>query len=110
MNFIDVLTRINVWQLEGEKQHNSLLKFALNGENIHKSVIVITLDFSKPWDLVQSLKNRDKHWSNSSSKLPKCRVQILGPQEMCKKSKENIYPTQDPWSEGLETYSRIRDP
>lgn len=57
MNFIDVLTRINVWQLEGEKQHNSLLKFALNGENIHKSVIVITLDFSKPWDLVQSLKN-----------------------------------------------------
>lgn len=53
----DVLTRINVWQLEGERQHNSLLKFALNAENIHKSVVLITLDFSKPWDIVQTLEN-----------------------------------------------------
>lgn len=53
----DILTRINVWQLEGEREHDLLLKFALNAENIHKSVILITLDFTKPWNLIQELEN-----------------------------------------------------
>merc|ERR1711879_122500 len=53
----DVLTRINVWQLEGEREHDSLLKFALNADNIHKSAVLITLDFSKPWDLAETLES-----------------------------------------------------
>ena len=50
----DVLTRVNVWQLEGE-QHQSLLRFALNEENFHKTAVLIVLDFSKPWNLAQTL-------------------------------------------------------
>lgn len=45
-----------MWQLEGEREHDSLLKFSLNSENIHKTAILITLDFSKPWNLVQDLE------------------------------------------------------
>lgn len=52
----DILTRVNVWQLEGEREHDSLLKFAVNKDNFHKLAIMITLDFSKPWDIVDSLK------------------------------------------------------
>lgn len=51
----DVLTRLNVWQLEGEEHHKELLKFSLNAKNLHKSAVVIALDYSKPWLLEESL-------------------------------------------------------
>ncbi|KYR01501.1 dynein light intermediate chain [Tieghemostelium lacteum] len=52
----DPIGRINFWSLEGETAHNDLLKFALNHENIKNCMIMITLDFSQPWSLVDSLK------------------------------------------------------
>jgi dynein light intermediate chain 1, cytosolic len=42
--------------LEGEKEHDSLLKFAINADNYHKSVILVTLDYSQPWNLVEELE------------------------------------------------------
>jgi dynein light intermediate chain 1 len=46
---------MNVWQLEGEEEHKPLLQFALNANSILNSLVIITLDFSQPWDLVFSL-------------------------------------------------------
>ncbi|EFA84960.1 dynein light intermediate chain [Heterostelium album PN500] len=48
--------RTNFWTLEGETSHNDLLKFALTANNIAQSMIVIALDFSQPWNIVDSLK------------------------------------------------------
>eukprot|EP01132_Coremiostelium_polycephalum_P002397 gene2397-2964_t len=56
----DPIGRINFWSLEGEAEHNDLLKFALNKENIQNCMIVITLDFSQPWNIVEQLKNEYK--------------------------------------------------
>lgn len=50
------IARLNVWQLEGEEEHKHLLKFALNAETVANSLVVITLDFSQPWDLLLSLQ------------------------------------------------------
>jgi len=79
----EILTRINVWQLEGEKEHDSLLKFALNGENIHKSVCIITLDFSQPWNLADELQqwiallsNHIKSLNLPSSTKDNCRREV----------------------------------
>jgi len=52
----DPIGRINFWSLEGESTQNDLLKFALNKDNIKNSMIIITLDFSQPWSIVESLK------------------------------------------------------
>ncbi|EGG17761.1 dynein light intermediate chain [Cavenderia fasciculata] len=52
----DPIARTNFWTLEGETEHNELLKFALNSDNIANSMVVITLDFSQPWNIVDSLK------------------------------------------------------
>jgi len=52
---IDVLGRINVWQLEGERQHVDLLSFAVNASNIHHTVALVALDLSEPWNLDKCL-------------------------------------------------------
>jgi dynein light intermediate chain 1 len=49
------VTRIHVWQTEGDPEHFDLLKFAQNQQNFEHSCVMIVLDFSKPWDLVVSL-------------------------------------------------------
>ncbi|KAK5582137.1 hypothetical protein RB653_003720 [Dictyostelium firmibasis] len=52
----DPVGRINYWSLEGEASQNDLLKFSINKENIKNCMVIITLDFSQPWNLVESLK------------------------------------------------------
>lgn len=44
-----------MWHLEGEKGLKDLLQFALNEENIANSLIIIALDLSQPWNIVESL-------------------------------------------------------
>ena len=51
----EVLSRIGIWQLEGQEYCTELLPFALNARNIGESIVVITLDLSKPWTLADSL-------------------------------------------------------
>ncbi|GAM23489.1 hypothetical protein SAMD00019534_066640 [Acytostelium subglobosum LB1] len=55
-NSEEPIGRTNFWTLEGETAHHDLLKFALTPDNIAHSMIVITLDFSQPWNIVDSLK------------------------------------------------------
>eukprot|EP01091_Cochliopodium_minus_P008471 TRINITY_DN1928_c0_g1_i1.p1 TRINITY_DN1928_c0_g1~~TRINITY_DN1928_c0_g1_i1.p1 ORF type:complete len:430 (-),score=156.64 TRINITY_DN1928_c0_g1_i1:49-1338(-) len=54
-NSQDLVGRINFWRLEGEDMHKHLTKFVVNEQTIEDTLIVITLDLSSPWNLVQSL-------------------------------------------------------
>ena len=51
----DVIARLGVWQLEGAVAYGQLLKFAIDKENFNKTVVVIAVDLSKPWDIMASL-------------------------------------------------------
>ena len=54
--YLDVLSRINVWSLEGETCHKQLLKTVASIDVLEHAVAVIALDLSKPWTLVASLR------------------------------------------------------
>jgi len=70
----DTVARLNVWQLEGEPEHKDLLKFALNPTTIGNSVVMIALDFTQPWNLIETLNKwlgiLQKHISSVSIQLP----------------------------------------
>jgi len=51
----DVMSRIHVWQLDGDTDYKELIPLALSDDNFETSAILITLDIRKPWDLVSSL-------------------------------------------------------
>jgi len=52
----DLLSRAHIWTLEGDVGHAPLVDFALNEKNIANSVVLVVLDFSQPWLLVESLE------------------------------------------------------
>mmetsp|Transcript_43470 Transcript_43470/g.70540 ORF Transcript_43470/g.70540 Transcript_43470/m.70540 type:complete len:499 (+) Transcript_43470:104-1600(+) len=47
--------KVNVWTLEGDLNHKDLLGLGLNAANLGDSVVVIALDMSKPWALMETL-------------------------------------------------------
>lgn len=53
--YSEPVARLNVWQMEGEPELKELLKFGLNPDSIANCVVVISLDFSQPWNLIESL-------------------------------------------------------
>jgi len=68
------VARLNLWQMEGEPELKELLKFGLNPNSISNCVVVIALDFSQPWNLIESLNKwlaiLQKHLSTVSLQLP----------------------------------------
>jgi len=44
-----------VWQFEGNERYGELLHFALNKSTVETSLVLITLDFTRPWDFLDSL-------------------------------------------------------
>lgn len=52
----DLLSRTHIWTLEGDVGHAPLLDFALNEQNLSKSMAIVVLDFSQPWTLVESFE------------------------------------------------------
>jgi dynein light intermediate chain 1 len=100
-SFIDVyeddidepIGRNDVWQLEGEISHCDLLQYALNEHNIQNAAVIITVDFSQPWNIVESLRR----WLNILSKhvniiRPKVKVNL---EELVRVSLQNYQePTQ----------------
>jgi hypothetical protein len=54
--FIDVIARVNVWQLEGDDTLKSLLPLALHGTTLSDSLAVIVVDFSRPWEAARTLR------------------------------------------------------
>ena len=50
-----MIGRINFWRLEGDDLHSHLVSLVLNEKTIDNTIITIVLDFSSPWNLVESL-------------------------------------------------------
>lgn len=51
----DQSARLNVWKL-ADRDHASLLKFALKPQELASTLVVIMADFQEPWTINQSLK------------------------------------------------------
>ncbi|PRP85614.1 dynein light intermediate chain [Planoprotostelium fungivorum] len=52
----DPISRMNLWQLEGDKEYADLLTFAMGKNAISRSIVVITLDMSQPWNALDDLQ------------------------------------------------------
>lgn len=46
-----------IWILEGHRSYRSLLNFALPKERLSDTIVLITLDMSQPWNMMESLDN-----------------------------------------------------
>eukprot|EP01147_Barroeca_monosierra_P008540 gene8539-987_t len=52
----DVIGRLGVYTLDGNEQHKSLLQFVCKEEDLERTTLMICLDYSKPWRIMESLK------------------------------------------------------
>ncbi|CAG8562847.1 241_t:CDS:2 [Paraglomus occultum] len=53
----DTIARLGFYQLaSSDKAYNSLLRFALNLTTLQESVIIIVLDWSRPWTFIETLQ------------------------------------------------------
>lgn len=52
--FLDY-TRLNVWILDGDPRNKTLLKYALTPKNVNDTLVVLVVDCSKPWFIMDSL-------------------------------------------------------
>ncbi|XP_041040763.1 cytoplasmic dynein 1 light intermediate chain 1-like isoform X1 [Cetorhinus maximus] len=57
---IDDHTRCNVWILDGDTYHKGLLKFAVTSDNIKDTLLMLVVDMSRPWMVMDSLQK----WAN----------------------------------------------
>ena len=47
-----------MYTLDGCTDHRSLLQFVLNKDNLENTVVMVVLDYLRPWSMLQSLE----HW------------------------------------------------
>ncbi|KAK3751295.1 hypothetical protein QZH41_012196 [Actinostola sp. cb2023] len=52
---LDDYTRLNVWILDGDARNKTLLKYVLTPKNVNDSVVVLVVDSSRPWAMLDSL-------------------------------------------------------
>ncbi|GBC09418.1 hypothetical protein RclHR1_08850001 [Rhizophagus clarus] len=53
----DTLTRLGIYQLAGSHEsYHSLLRFALNYSTLPDSLVVIVLDWARPWTFIETLQ------------------------------------------------------
>ncbi|EDO45956.1 predicted protein, partial [Nematostella vectensis] len=52
---IDDYTRLNVWILDGDPRNKSLLKYALTPKHARDVLVVMVVDCSRPWAIMESL-------------------------------------------------------
>ncbi|XP_063951050.1 cytoplasmic dynein 1 light intermediate chain 2-like isoform X1 [Lytechinus pictus] len=52
----DDTTRCGVWILAGENEHEDLLRYALTAENLEHTLVIIAVDMSRPWNIMDSLQ------------------------------------------------------
>lgn len=52
---VDEKAICGIWIMEGNRSYRSLLQFALPKDRFSDSIIIITLDMSQPWNMMESL-------------------------------------------------------
>ena len=55
-NFVSEHARLNVWIQDGDIFHKELLKYVITPKSIRNVLIVIAVDMSKPWTIMDSLE------------------------------------------------------
>ena len=53
---IDLLDRMGVWILDGVVWHSQLLPFVLRRESLAHTTVMIVVDLSQPWGIMESLE------------------------------------------------------
>ena len=53
---LDFLARMGVWNLDGVVWHSQLLPFVLHESNICDTIVMIVVDLSQPWGILDSLE------------------------------------------------------
>lgn len=57
INIQDTLARLGIYQLAGsEDAYRPLLKFALNYKTLPDSLVVVVLDWTRPWTFIETLQ------------------------------------------------------
>ena len=54
--FPDWISRMGIWILDGVVYHSDLLKFALKKDDVDNTLVMIVVDLSKPWSIMESLE------------------------------------------------------
>ena len=52
----DLVDRMSVWILDGVVWHSQLLSFVLTKSNIQDTTVMIVVDMSQPWTIMESLE------------------------------------------------------
>eukprot|EP00824_Muranothrix_gubernata_P003244 TRINITY_DN13968_c0_g1_i1.p1 TRINITY_DN13968_c0_g1~~TRINITY_DN13968_c0_g1_i1.p1 ORF type:complete len:490 (+),score=111.73 TRINITY_DN13968_c0_g1_i1:31-1500(+) len=52
----DIVSRINVWVMEGDVHFTDLLRFTINPDTITAAIAMIVLDLSRPWTMLEDLQ------------------------------------------------------
>ena len=52
----DIVDRMSVWILDGVVWHSQLLSFVLTKSNIQDTTVMIVVDMSQPWTIMESLE------------------------------------------------------
>lgn len=52
----DFLARMGVWVLDGVVWHSELLPFVLNERNVEDTLVMIVVDLTQPWAVLESLE------------------------------------------------------
>ena len=47
---------MNVWILDGDSYHKELLKYVITPDSVRNIVVVIVVDMSKPWTIMDSIE------------------------------------------------------
>lgn len=59
-DYRDDHTRLSVWVLDGDPAHTDLLKFALNEETFHDTLVILTVTMTSSWAILDQLQ----HWAS----------------------------------------------
>lgn len=92
----DIVSRMSVWQLD-DRNHWTLLAKLLNPSDLTHAAFVITVDLSKPWDIISSLEK----WIEVLKQVSEKVLSQLPPEQQ-KEMKKNISQYVQTYAESLE--------
>ena len=76
--------RLNVWILDGDGYHKDLLNYVINADCIRNIVVIIAVDVSKPWSIMDSLDQWTRILREHLHKLKLSAKELNEIEENCK--------------------------
>ena len=76
--------RLNVWILDGDGYHKDLLNYVVNADCIRNIVVIIAVDISRPWTIMDSLDQWTRILREHLHKLKLSAKELNEIEENCK--------------------------